>query len=590
MANPPPLSQQELDEFFPRQRPPIKPGAFEIGLCLGGTVSAGAYTGGVLDCLIEVLDAWTSAKDAGSPDAPPHEVVISNIAGASGGAINGAILLRAAGWEFNHGADDGNPFYSGWTQGVDLMRLLGPGHGENDLVSLFNTESIDAQAAATIAYQGRPLGSGTSPARRSYLADPLRLMMMVGNVTGIPYSVGMTGESGLTHDLVAHADYVRFGLTVDGGVAAAPRSRPDELALSSHPGSPQNWDMIGKAALATSAFPLAFRSRPLSRPAEQARYRATLVPGQDGPGSGTVLPLVPKWDTLMQGEHDPAVYNFVNVDGGAFNNEPLDMVRMALSGLDGRNPRDAHQVNRAVMLIDPFSDPEDLGPRLPPGLVGLIMPFLMSLIYQARYKPADIALAYSESAYSRFLIAPVGPEVPVGARKIGKAAIASGPLGGFGGFVHADFLRYDYALGRLNAYRFLKRHFALPQDAGNPIFASWTGAQRQKYGFTATPAAGQPATAYLPIIPVMDTVAEPSLPRWPLLADLPAGLGDAIEGRLDAVYTLAKRAALSNGFWRAFVGAGLALPWRFYIRPAIRDFALKTLRDALRAQELLPPN
>ena len=55
MTNPPQLSQQELDDLFPKQRlQPIKPGVFEIGLCLGGTVSAGAYTGGVLDCLIEV--------------------------------------------------------------------------------------------------------------------------------------------------------------------------------------------------------------------------------------------------------------------------------------------------------------------------------------------------------------------------------------------------------------------------------------------------------------------------------------------------------------------------------------------------------
>src|SRR5260221_731794 len=110
-------------------------------------------------------------------------------------------------------------------------------------------------------------------------------MMMVGNITRIPYSIGLTCETRPTHDLLAHADYMRFGLTVDGGIAAEPGSRPDELALSSHPGSPQNWDMIGKASLATSAFPLAFRSRPLSRLTKQVRYRATLVPGQDGPGS-----------------------------------------------------------------------------------------------------------------------------------------------------------------------------------------------------------------------------------------------------------------------------------------------------------------
>jgi len=64
---------------------------------LAGTVSAGAYTAGVLDYLLEALDAWQRAKEDGKSFAPPHEVVVSTIAGASGGGINGAVLLRAAG-------------------------------------------------------------------------------------------------------------------------------------------------------------------------------------------------------------------------------------------------------------------------------------------------------------------------------------------------------------------------------------------------------------------------------------------------------------------------------------------------------------
>ena len=54
---------------------------------LGGTVSAGAYNAGVLEYLIEACDAWTRAKDDGDREMPTHEVIISTIAGASGGAI-----------------------------------------------------------------------------------------------------------------------------------------------------------------------------------------------------------------------------------------------------------------------------------------------------------------------------------------------------------------------------------------------------------------------------------------------------------------------------------------------------------------------
>ena len=215
------------------------------------------------------------------------------------------------------------------------------------------------------------------------------------------------------------------------------------------------------------------------------------------------------------------------------------------------------------------------------------MPFLTSLINQARYKAADIALAYDESSYSRYLIAPVGPKARDGTRKIGGAAIASGALGGFGGFIETDFLRHDYALGRLNAYRFLKRHLALPRDAENKVFESWTDLQRMKHGFKAAAKPGEPEIEYLPLIPVMDTVAEPKLPTWPQLAEFPRGLDKAIESRLDVVYALAKRQAVPSAGWRAALTAGLALPWRFYLRPTIRDFALDKIRKGLQAQNLL---
>ena len=69
---PSPLSQQDLDSLFPLSRPyPIQDKTYEIGLTLGGTVSAGAYTAGVLDYLLEALDAWTRAK-GGPRRRSPH--------------------------------------------------------------------------------------------------------------------------------------------------------------------------------------------------------------------------------------------------------------------------------------------------------------------------------------------------------------------------------------------------------------------------------------------------------------------------------------------------------------------------------------
>ena len=141
------LTQEQIDRLFPLRRAPIKAGAFEIGLVLAGNVSAGGYTAGVLDYLIEACDAWTRAKDDGDPEMPTHEVIISTIAGASGGAIYGSVFARAAGFSFKHGMSKTNPFFQ-MAEGVDLLDLLSaaPEDGVTGLASLLNCSARDHQS------------------------------------------------------------------------------------------------------------------------------------------------------------------------------------------------------------------------------------------------------------------------------------------------------------------------------------------------------------------------------------------------------------------------------------------------------------
>src|SRR4051794_41774741 len=62
---------------------------FEIGLVMAGAVSAGAYTAGVIDFLIQALDEWEKAKEQArkdlaegkTTDCPMHEVRIKVMAG-----------------------------------------------------------------------------------------------------------------------------------------------------------------------------------------------------------------------------------------------------------------------------------------------------------------------------------------------------------------------------------------------------------------------------------------------------------------------------------------------------------------------------
>ena len=62
---------------------------FQIGLALAGAISAGAYTAGVLDFLFQALDEWD--RQRGKPGVPDNRVALKVVAGASAGAITGAL-------------------------------------------------------------------------------------------------------------------------------------------------------------------------------------------------------------------------------------------------------------------------------------------------------------------------------------------------------------------------------------------------------------------------------------------------------------------------------------------------------------------
>jgi hypothetical protein len=56
------LTDEEIDRLFLRaDEPPAN--TFEIALVLGEAVSAGAYTAGAVDFLIEALDCWTRLRE-----------------------------------------------------------------------------------------------------------------------------------------------------------------------------------------------------------------------------------------------------------------------------------------------------------------------------------------------------------------------------------------------------------------------------------------------------------------------------------------------------------------------------------------------
>ena len=576
---PDPARLEPLDDPRPTRRPPPPEGTFEIALVLAGAVSAGAYTAGVLDFLFEALETWAARKAAGAPDAPSHDVVIRVITGSSAGAITGAIAAAALGYRFPHVRAStsstqapANPFYNAWVKQIDIQDLLGKsdlGDGKTAPRSLLDSSKLQQIADQAIGY------THPEAVRRPYIADPLRVILTVTNLRGVPYSLDLQGNAVTRHEMMSHADSMRFCVR---GIGTQPPESvwPDEVALDTPKASGDTagqarWNLLGTAALASGAFPLGLLPRGLSRPADDYRYRRVAAPGEQGE---VVIPIVPSWGPAM-----PARYEFLCVDGGAMDNEPLELARQELAGLLGRNPREGTRAHRAVILVDPFPDAAVMGPAgsEDANLFGLGLAMAGAWKEQARFKPVDLALASQDTVYSRFMVTPArGGDDELGRQGI---ALAGGALGGFSGFLAEPYRHHDYLLGRRNCQQFLRCHFTLP--AGNPLFNGWPQALREKYLSDASPQgciAGRPEE--LPIVPLLGDCASPEpMPDWPIDAiDLDA-LETSVQRRLDNVY---------GGIALGAVGRGLlAMGWSFFLRGKLTRFAMSKIEAALLERKLL---
>jgi hypothetical protein len=355
---------------------------------------------------------------------------------------------------------------------------------------------------------------------RSYLGDTLRVILTLTNLRGVPYQTAF-GDGPLAETFVDHADYARFAVVYPGHTLSKPR--PDEFVIGfGNARLPQaiDWQTFSLFARATSAFPLGFPFRQLTRPMTQYRYRVAVLPPGSGGEPARVVGRQPDWAELSEGWPDlPSDYHFLAVDGGATDNEPIELGRTALAGVLGRNPRDPKKANRAIVLIDPFAGKTGLGPSGPtplPDLVGAIVSMFME---QTRYDTEDLLLAADPNVFSRFMITPKRDG------RVGGDAIASNGLGAFLGFACPAFMRHDYLLGRANCQEFLCSNFLLHED--NPVFESaWTPAQKQALGEDVK------GERYLPIIPLLGNASVPeSLDPWPRHLLNPAIYRDEVERR-----------------------------------------------------------
>jgi hypothetical protein len=556
MSFPDPLTPDEIQHNFTIVRDPPPPRTFEIGLILGGTVSAGAYTAGFLDFFIQALDAWDDARAADArtgqpPTVPDHKVILDIVSGTSGGGVNASVMARAIAFDFPHATSAasppaGNPFWDLWVTRFDIMRML----AQQDLAqpdprfSLLDSTAIDEFAGHIINY-----GAGMPTRVRSWVRDPFRLILTLTNLRGVPYLLPMsTMGAQLGEYFIARADHARFAVPVAGAPPSPIPMRPYETLLPPADGSgvaAPAWEQFGEHAKGTAAFPLGFCIRNPVRTTDHYRWRVTAQP--TGNNEFEIFGLNPAWRQFA-GQMDGTITAQITtpvVDGGAMDNEPIELARTWLAGLVGRNPRLPDQATRAVVLVDPLAS-TTVAPPSTDTPVDMVSTILDSMISGARYSTSDLLLMADPNVFSRFLVTPSRGGV------VGERAIAGGGFGAFMGFFSAAFRTHDFLKGRADCAQFLSQTFVMAAD--NPVFAGLNSDQLNKLRTNDS--------RYLKLIPLLGTAqGTVSQPDWPAGKFDPANpaLTAAISARLAAV--VGSTQLLGDQGWLANLALKLIADW-----------------------------
>lgn len=553
---------------------------YELGIVMAGAISGGAYMAGALDFLIDALDTWYTAKRDTPGQVPDHDVLLRAMSGASAGGMCTAIMAVALAKRFaavRSGNDPdrrSNPLYRAWVEEIDIAKLLRSDDlaGGRPLRSLLDTTILDRIVTSVLDQPGENTV-------RPWVDSSVNVRLTVGNLRGMRHDIPFRGGG---HAMAQHADHLGFRVVYDSGASRGSTPVPDEeVALAMPPSSrADEWKVLGDAALASGAFPIALRAREL----EHRKFLSEMKErkyAEIGERQGDTDFYKVRLRALASAEAEP--YRFLCVDGGVFNNEPMELCRTILAGGPlARNERDGDKADRGVLMIDPFVDttpPSTDGNRLTGDapLPDILGPLLSAMITNNRFKPAELFIADDQS-YSRFLVAPTDSS----GQKLGAGhPLAAGGLGGFLAFFDRSLRDYDFHLGRRNMQRFLRQHFALPRD--NDLFAGWRDKPELVEQWKCD-VKGPRGEEQLPIIPLLggarDEVVPPPWPRGKI--DLEPVI-DAISRRGDSVASTFFAKLENTGWLRR---TALTLGWKWVVRGKIEDVARRALEKAIEEQKL----
>ncbi|WP_439583787.1 patatin-like phospholipase family protein [Dyadobacter bucti] len=458
-----------------------------LGICMAGAVSAGAYTAGVIDYLLETLEEWERAKER-NENVPRHKVKISAISGSSAGGIISVMMPKifctgerphvTLNKHQTEKEKARNLLYNTWVNffldaDKDILdEILDPDdiRKKGGLHSLLNS-GFKKRVAKEVLENTEIDGQEMPP----FVENDLDVIVGLTNTSGytfnVPFDNGKGHQKENAYTVITHRDLAHFVVTRD--------YKPDsEFHRGKFPydpfkRKPEEVQTVADAARGTSAFPVGFIAEHMNRPGQILKKNDLLFKNKvSEPGK-----ILPEELSKRTTERDFGFETF-NLDSGTVNNEPFEHLKTVMEKRYypqmGKNFEASNKDNdffrSSILLIDPLPDTVSSNDFKKTGLVDLIPQILSLLQNQARFKPDLIAEAVGKQDFSKFIIAP--RRVDKDGKKVnGYKAIASGVLGAFGGFLNKNYLKHDFYLGRANCQSFLQHHFVIETETKNPILS-----------------------------------------------------------------------------------------------------------------------
>jgi hypothetical protein len=450
---------------------------FHLGLCLAGSVSAGAYTAGVMDYLLEALENWEKARGSDS-SIPTHKVEIDLFGGASGGGITAAMAFFAFRDQIEHPRleNDGRTFHVNPKHNI-LWKLWVELTGDDVFQQMLDHKDIDdyfipsAMNAGFIDQVGqlfenyvKEVSASGALSKPSFVSEEAELFMTLFNVTGMKYQLNSKALGAAEQFISEHRDLAHFRWSDH-------YEKDGRMEISA--ANLDNLKPLIEASKATGAFPIGLRARRLSRKAKYI-WDNPFFKKNGKFGKGTIG----LGKTVTDEEH---LYEGLIADGGTSNNEPVELMRDLLLQIRLREERKMKELatvnamndtermeaksrgleNSSVILIDPFPS-YDFDIKEPPLRAEHVFSYATKLAFamasQLRFDAKEAIEAYDKDSYGLHVIAPSRDGVEP------EHAIACGALAGFGGFLSKEYRIHDYFLGRHNCQSFLRKYFVVDPE------------------------------------------------------------------------------------------------------------------------------